>query len=363
MTTLSPDELGSFLDDIIGENAEHIGIRNWLDTGIPELNVALSGDIDKGVPGGRLIEIYGPESSGKTFLATMIMISAQKAGGIAGFSDHERSFERTLAQNLGLSLQSNQFRLVKPQTFEESVDIAVTFCDLVRKKGAIPEEAPLVWVFDSIAAMIPHSKLFNEKGERRPVGDHNMRDKLALAASCSQSMPILAQFAEDNNMTVILLNQQREKPGVMYGSPITTPGGNAVKYYSSTRLAIGKKEITNGKKGEDKEIQGFECGVTAIKNKAARYGRKARWKVVYGQEGGIEVDVIATNVDFAIRQGLIEKSGTRVEWEGSKIYEKQLVQKLKADPNGHQKIMDLLRSGEIEAEEVDENELLGGNDE
>ena len=354
---MKSDELANFLDEIIGGNAEQIGIRNWLDTGIPELNVALSDDIDKGVPGGRLIEIYGPESSGKTFLATMIMISAQKSGGVAGFSDHERSFETKLAEKLGLSLERHKFAYVRPQTFEESIDIAINFCEKIREQEAIDPKAPLVWVFDSVASMVPHDKLFDDKGNRRPLGSYNMRDSLALAKSCSQMLPVLAQFAEDNNMTVILLNQEREKPGVMFGNPITTPGGRAVRFYSSTRLAIGKRELTNGKKGDEKEVIGFECGVTAVKNKAARYGRKARWKVIYSDNGGVEVDVLATNLDYLIRQGIIEKSGNRVVWEGSKQYEKTLLETLRKDPDANNKLLEILRNSKLTVEEASEEEL------
>lgn len=220
------------LEGAIGESAEQVGIKNWLDTGIPELNKALSGSYEFGIPGGRVIEIFGPASSGKTFIATMIMKAAQEAGGIAGFSDHERSFDPKLAESLGMETDVNTglFVYKRPQTFEESMQIAVTFCEKVRKLKLIPDEAPLVWVFDSIASMIPHDKLYDEKGNRREAGDYNMRDKLALATATSQTYPILAQFAEDYNMTVLLLNQIRMKPGVMFGDPTCLHGNVKVPF-------------------------------------------------------------------------------------------------------------------------------------
>lgn len=226
------NKLAAALAGIIGDSAEQVGIKNWLTTGVPELDAALSGMFDGGAPGGRMIEIFGPASSGKTFLATMIMKAAQDAGGIAGFSDHERSFEPKLAASLGMDVDPNNGTFVykRPETFEESIALATTFAEQVRKQKLIPDDAPLVWVFDSVASMIPYEKLYDAKGKRRVAGDYNMRDKLALASATSQSYPHLAQWAEDYNMTVILLNQIRMKPGVMYGDPTCLHGNVKVPF-------------------------------------------------------------------------------------------------------------------------------------
>lgn len=339
-------KLAAELDALIGENADQMGIVGYLDTGIPELNYAISGSYSGGFPVGRLVEIFGPASCGKTFLATMMMIAAQKKGGIAGFSDHERSFEPVLAKGLGLSLERHQFKYIRPKTFEESIDTAVKFCEGVREKGLIDPDAPLIWVFDSVASMIPHDKLYNDKGERREIGDYNMRDTLLLAKSCSQSYPTLSQFAEDYNMTVLLLNQIRTKPGVMYGNPETTPGGNAAEFYCSVRLNIGKSEITNGKPGKDKEVLGFEIQSTAVKNKVARPFRKAKWQVRFNEGLGVTIDQIATNVDFLVRQGVIEKDNRYCVWEGKKVFQSVLIDQLKADPQGHEKLMALVAGKE-----------------
>lgn len=506
---MSKSKLAAALAGIIGENAEQVGIKNWLDTGIPELNKALSGSYGDGIPGGRVIEIFGPASSGKTFIATMIMKAAQQAGGIAGFSDHERSFEPKLAASLGLEIDPNvgNFIYKRPQTFEESMQIAVTFCEQVRKQKLIPDDAPLVWVFDSIASMIPHDKLYDEKGNRRKAGDYNMRDKLALAAATSQTYPIVAQFAEDYNMTVLLLNQIRTKPGVMFGDPtclhgktkvpfvdgtfatmkeivenkiakdvwsfneqtgqfeakpiigwhdngeipdvadwihiesvgvhtrngrvgltatpdhklltadgkwvtaaelsvgdklitrrvsltceevtspeeveiteirpldekaakfcrnrydITvadhhnymvgsrqngvivhncTPGGNAAEFYASIRVSLGRKMLTNGKTGDDKEIIGQEITANIVKNKVARPFQKAKWRVLFKEGGGATVDVIGSTVDFLLRKGFVVRDGKRIEWEGKKYFEGQLVEHLRADPAAFSKLMSLV---------------------
>ena len=337
-------DLADALDGIIGKSSDHLGIQGYLDTGIPELNHALSGQYDGGIASGRCIEIFGPASCGKTFLATMIMRAAQEAGGIAFFADHERSFEPVLAKSLGLNVDDNsKFRHLKPKTFEESLEKAVFAAEHIRNNKLIPDEAPLVWVFDSVASMIPRSKLYDANGKRKELGTHNMNDSTALARATSQNYPTLAQWAEDYNMTVLLLNQIRTKPGVMYGDPTTTPGGQAAEFYASIRLSIGKSEITNGKKGKDKEVLGFSVTAKTIKNKVARPFMSASWQVRFAEAGkGVNVDEIATNLDFMVRKGIIKKEGTRVVWEGKKMFQSVLEKELKSDPEGAKKLRDLL---------------------
>lgn len=323
--------LAKALQGVIGKNAERVGIKNWMTTGIPELDAALSGQFEGGgIPGGRMIEIFGPASSGKTFLATMIMKAAQDMGGIAGFSDHERSFEPKLAESLGLNISedSGNFVYKKPETFEESILLAMHFCEQVRKQKLIPETAPLVWVFDSVASMVPYDKLYDDKGKRR-VDRINMKDKLALATATSQNYPQLAQFAEDYNMTVILLNQVRMKPGVMYGDPTTTPGGQAAEFYASIRISLGRKMITNGKKADDKETIGQEITANVIKNKVTRPFQKAKWRVMYNMSGfGAKVDVVSSTLDFLVRKDLLPKDGNYLVWEGKKKYQVQIEKEL-----------------------------------
>lgn len=332
------------LSALLGKNAAKQDTSIWLDTGIPELNKAISGSHDKGVPVGRVIEIFGPASSGKTFISTMLMKAVQDAGGIAGFSDHERSFKAEFAAQLGLNVDETQGNWVykRPQTFEESVDIAIAFCEYVRKEKLIPEDAPLIWVFDSVASMIPHAKLFDDKGNRREVGDYTMRDSLLLAKSCSQSYPMLAQFAEDNNMLVVLLNQIRLKPGVMYGDPTTTPGGNAAEFYCSVRLSLGKTNLTEGT-GSDKEVVGVEVGVKCVKNKISRPFQKASYRVLYNDEGGAMVDEIGTLLNYLIRNGTIQQEGKYILWNGLKKYEKVVASELRDDPTGLDQLKALIK--------------------
>lgn len=309
----------------IGANDERQEVRQWLSTGVPELNKALSGNAELGLPVGRMVEIFGGSSCGKTFLATQLMIEAQRAGGIAAFSDHERSFDANLARSLGLNTdaQSGQWIYKRPQTFEESVEIAVKFCEVVRQKKLIADDAPLIWVFDSVAAMVPREKLYDEKGNRREVGDYNMRDKLALATATSQSYPMLAQFAEDNNMLVLLLNQIRMKPGVMFGDPTTTPGGNAAEFYCSARISLGKKQVTNGKTGAEKKIVGNDVTAKVVKNKVSRPFETAAWRVTFVNHGAM-LDLPATILDHAVRAGVLDKKSGYIEFDGKKYREKEL---------------------------------------
>ena len=345
------EAMADILDDTIG-NMESNGnkVPGWLDTGFPELNIALSGSAKRGIPMSRMIEIFGAASCGKTFLSTMVMKSAQEADGIAFFADHERSFDPELAKQLGLSVDDkNKFRWLKPETFEASVDLCIAVAKKLRRAG-LPMEKPIVWVFDSVASMVPHAKIYDDKGKERDVGDYNMRDKLSLASATSQAYPMLAQVAADYNVTVLLLNQIRIDPMQMFGDPKTTPGGKAAEFYCSIRLSLGKRDVSSGT-GKDKQVVGALVTAKAIKNKVTRPFLTASWAVRFTADSA-EVDYIGTNLDFLIRAGIVKKEGTRVEWEGKKMYQSQVEQLLREDPNGHKKLMGLLDdAGELKVEE------------
>jgi len=325
------------LSGIIGENAPERdqSVDIWLNTGLAELNRALSGSYDGGFPVGRMVEIYGPESSGKTFIATQCMIAAQQASGIAGFNDHERSFDVKLAKAMGLKTDLNGTWIYRrPKTFEESVDIAIMAATAIRDNELIPKDAPIVWVFDSVPSMIPSEVLFTKdaKGnlKRRESSDHNMRTKLALAAATSIHYPILAQFAEDNNMLCLMLNQIRLDPTVTHGNPEKTPGGNAGKFYPSIRVSLGRTMLDNGLKGDKREIHGQKITAVCVKNKVTRPFGKASWDVLFNTDGpGCTVDRIGSMVDYLIKLGSIPLSGGWIEWEGKKTHRKTLVELLK----------------------------------
>lgn len=357
--TVTAADLFGDLTDVIGENAEATPIRGWLDTGLPELNHILGGSYGRGAPQGRFIEIFGPASAGKTFIATMLMQAVQDAGGISFFSDHERSFSPEFAQTLGLNTDPTIFKHLRPETFEDSIEAFKRVAPMVREKG-LPMDVPLVWVFDSVAAMIPRALLYEKKGNkvvRREKADINMRDKLELASSCSAHYPVLKQFAEDYNITVVMLNQIRLDPGVMFGNPEKTPGGKAGEFYADIRVSLGKKDVTNGKKGDEKDVLGFQITANTVKNKVSRPFRKAVWEVRFNDDMGVSVDRVTTLVNFLIRKGLMEKDGTgRTEWGGKKIYVNQLIKDLKADPDGVDKLMALVNDDVMDKEDVSSDE-------
>lgn len=346
------------LSAIIGENAEDQDVEHWLSTGIPELDKAISGEFGKGMPVGRIVEVFGPSSSGKTFLASMVMAEAQRLGGIAGFSDHERSFKANLAASLGVNVNpsSGQWFYKRPKTFEESVDTAMTFCETVRSKKMIPDEAPLVWVFDSVAGMTPHTVLYDKKGNRRKIVDLTMRDNLALAKACSTAYPQMAQFAEDNNMLILLLNQIRLDPGVMYGNPERTPGGKAAEFYASVRINLGRKIIYDPPQGKDRQEIGHAITAKCVKNKVSSPFKTADWSIKFNMNGpGAWVDFEESMVDYLCRIGVLELKGARITWDGKSLYKSQVIDALRQASDGRERLMALLPEN-VDPSEVDEPE-------
>lgn len=310
--------LEDILGSTLGGNSELEGVDLWLDTGFKPLNNALSGSYHKGFPCGRIIELFGDESCGKTAIATSAMIAAQKAGGIAFFNDHERSFMPSLAERAGLDLTPGQYVYQTPRTFEQSVTNTFKFIASVREKKAIPKEAPIVVVFDSLASMVPKSKLAKE------IDEQGMNDSLALAKACSAVFPVMQLHAAEFNVCILVLNQQREKPGVMFGDATTTPGGKAPKFYASIRVQLGRAMIKDAK---DKSIVlGQEIKAKVVKNKVSRPFQRAEWRFMFRDDGTGYLDAIGSTVDFCVEEGLIEKSGNYLVWGGKKYYRKALVE-------------------------------------
>ena len=249
-----------------------------LSTGSLSLDLALG---IGGVPRGRIVEIYGPEASGKTTLALHVVASAQKAGGEAAYIDVEHALEPAYARALGVDIDS--LLISQPDTGEQALDIAES---LVRS-GAID-----VLVVDSVAALIPRAELDGEIGDT-VVG--------MLARLMSQAMRRLAGAISKNNCTVIFINQLRQKIGVMYGNPETTPGGLALKYYASVRIDVRRIETlkVNG------EMVGNRTRAKIVKNKVAPPFREAEFDILYG-EGISRVGEI---IDLGVKLELIDKAG------------------------------------------------------
>ena len=249
-----------------------------LSTGSLSLDLALG---IGGVPKGRIVEIYGPEASGKTTLALHVVASAQKAGGEAAYIDVEHALEPAYARALGVDIDS--LLISQPDTGEQALDIA---------ESLVRSSAVDVVVVDSVAALIPRIELEGEMGDS-VVG--------ALARLMSQAMRRLAGAISKNGCTVIFINQLRQKIGVMYGNPETTPGGLALKYYASVRIDV--RRIETIKSGS--EMIGNRTRAKVIKNKCAPPFKEAEFDIVYG-EGISKVGEI---VDLGVKLELIDKAG------------------------------------------------------
>src|SRR5688572_8851013 len=296
-----------------------------------------------GLPRGRVVEIYGPESSGKTTLALHTVAEAQKKGGICAFVDAEHALDPVYARKLGVNI--DELLISQPDTGEQALEI----CDTLVRSGAVD-----IVIVDSVAALVPRAELEGEMGDVQPGSQ---------ARLMSQALRKLTASINKSNTMVIFINQIRMKIGVMYGSPETTTGGNALKFYASVRLDIRRI----GAIKERDEVVGNQTRVKVVKNKLAPPFKQVEFDIMYG-EG---VSKMGEILDLGVKAGVVEKSGAWFSYDSQRIGQGRENAKtfLKANPDMAAKIEASIRQNsgiiaeQILAAEKGEEDEAGGEEE
>ena len=271
----------------LGDNSANMNVET-VPTGSLSLDIALGLG---GLPKGRIIEVYGPESSAKTTVALHCVAEVQKRGGIAGFIDAEHALDPVYARNIGVDIDN--LYISQPDCGEQALEITETMV----RSGAVD-----IVVVDSVAALVPKAEIDGDMGDSH-VG--------LQARLMSQALRKLTAVISKSNCIVIFINQLREKVGVMFGNPETTTGGRALKFYSSVRLDVRRTESLK----QGGEIVGNHVRVKVVKNKIAPPFREAEFDIMFGQGISREGDVL----DLAVNAGIVNKSGAWYAYEGDKI--------------------------------------------
>lgn len=271
----------------LGDSGAHMNIET-VPTGSLSLDIALGLG---GVPKGRVVEVYGPESSGKTTVALHMVAEVQKRGGIAGFIDAEHALDPVYAKNIGVDIDN--LYISQPDNGEQALEIT----EMMVRSGAVD-----IVIVDSVAALVPKAEIDGDMGDSH-VG--------LQARLMSQALRKLTAVISKTNCTVIFINQLREKVGIMFGNPETTTGGRALKFYSSVRLDVRRIETLK----QSGEMIGNRVRVKVVKNKIAPPFKEAEFDIMFGRGISREGDVL----DLAAKENIVEKSGSWYAYNGNKI--------------------------------------------
>lgn len=325
----------------IGNNDQNQDVKNWLSTGYLPLDYAISGRwAGGGFPTGRIIEIFGGESSGKTMLATKACINTQQKGGLAVFLDYEHAFALSRAVNLGLSTDRDKWIFKQPVSAEKGFGIIEFIANEVRK---VDSDKFITVVVDSVASMATEAEI--EAG----FDEQNMKSRLSLPAVMSSSLKLLHPLVNNTNITLLFLNQTRDNPGVMFGDKKKTPGGNAMKFYASVRIKLSK----TGKVKDGDRVVGDYVDATVIKNKVTEPYRECSYLASF-KEG---INLYASHIEALDALNMLGNTKGYVEFGGKNYRKRELEELVRQEPAEYRRLLDMF-SNPIDSTPENNSEIV-----